>query len=315
MRLSAPGKLILFGEYAVLEGAPAVVMAVNRRAHIAFRKKGYEPANSLVSRTYARLRAHYGLSPEPCLLSVDSRSFYRGTRKLGLGSSAAATLLTVAATAIEAGRDLRSEADKRELWELAQAAQNAFFGRFGSGLDLAASLFGGTTLFEASPQTTRFAPFVWPSELRRSFFWLGQPASTADFLKGLARFRGEQTLRYEKRLAELCDIARHMAYDSLTCEQWLAAIGAYGSALFALGEDAGLPIVTPCMNELAQYAQALGGAAKPSGAGGGDFLLAVFAEAKQEEAFAKKAAALGLLRMNFACDPCGLSNDEESPVS
>lgn len=31
---SAPGKLILLGEYAVLEGAPALVMAVNRRAAV-----------------------------------------------------------------------------------------------------------------------------------------------------------------------------------------------------------------------------------------------------------------------------------------
>ena len=32
MRASAPGKLLLAGEYAVLSGGPAVVMAVNRRA-------------------------------------------------------------------------------------------------------------------------------------------------------------------------------------------------------------------------------------------------------------------------------------------
>jgi phosphomevalonate kinase len=29
---SAPGKLVLAGEYAVLDGAPAIVMAVDRRA-------------------------------------------------------------------------------------------------------------------------------------------------------------------------------------------------------------------------------------------------------------------------------------------
>ena len=32
IEVSAPGKLILFGEYAVLFGAPAAVAAVDRRA-------------------------------------------------------------------------------------------------------------------------------------------------------------------------------------------------------------------------------------------------------------------------------------------
>ena len=34
IEVSAPGKLVLIGEYGVLFGAPAVVMAVNRRARV-----------------------------------------------------------------------------------------------------------------------------------------------------------------------------------------------------------------------------------------------------------------------------------------
>ncbi len=33
-QVSAPGKMVLLGEYAVLFGAPAVVAAVNRRARV-----------------------------------------------------------------------------------------------------------------------------------------------------------------------------------------------------------------------------------------------------------------------------------------
>ena len=34
IRASAPGKMILLGEYAVLHGAPALVYTVERRAHV-----------------------------------------------------------------------------------------------------------------------------------------------------------------------------------------------------------------------------------------------------------------------------------------
>ena len=32
--VTAPGKMIILGEYAVLEGAEALVYAVNRKAHV-----------------------------------------------------------------------------------------------------------------------------------------------------------------------------------------------------------------------------------------------------------------------------------------
>ena len=34
VKVSAPGKMVLLGEYAVLVGAPAAVTAVNRRARV-----------------------------------------------------------------------------------------------------------------------------------------------------------------------------------------------------------------------------------------------------------------------------------------
>ena len=45
--VTAPGKLFLIGEYAVLEGGPAVLAAVNRRA-VAQYLPGLEPMSAVV---------------------------------------------------------------------------------------------------------------------------------------------------------------------------------------------------------------------------------------------------------------------------
>ena len=67
-----------------------------------------------------------------------------------------------------------------------------------------------------------------------------------------------------------------------------AAADACHQALAALGAAAELPIVTPEVARAAELARSLGGAAKPSGAGGGDLGVAFFAEARAARAFAAR---------------------------
>jgi phosphomevalonate kinase len=103
MIATAPGKLILTGEYAVLDGAPALVIAIDRRA-IARRMpaKQSTPYSSpfllAVARELAtRLGDDHPAARVALEIAVDSSAFYDGAQKLGLGSSAA---VTVAATAL-----------------------------------------------------------------------------------------------------------------------------------------------------------------------------------------------------------------------
>jgi phosphomevalonate kinase len=107
---TAPGKLILTGEYAVLDGAPALVIAVNRRVVAARRvgPRGSSPFLAAVADELAA-RGRRDAAAVAMTIAVDSRSFYDAPRpglapvKLGLGSSAA---ITVAATALALGEPL-----------------------------------------------------------------------------------------------------------------------------------------------------------------------------------------------------------------
>ncbi|MBW2460662.1 MAG: hypothetical protein JRH11_03375 [Deltaproteobacteria bacterium] len=57
----------------------------------------------------------------------------------------------------------------------------------------------------------------------------------------------------------------------------IAAAEAHGEAMAELGDRAGAPIVEERLRKVMLAAKAAGGAAKPSGAGGGDVAIAFFA--------------------------------------
>ncbi len=122
MIATAPGKLILTGEYAVLDGAPALVVAVNRRV-VAARRVGPRGSSPFLAAVADELAARGRRDAANIAMSiaVDSRAFYDAPRpglapvKLGLGSSAA---VTVAATALALGEPL----DRNLVFDIAAAA-------------------------------------------------------------------------------------------------------------------------------------------------------------------------------------------------
>src|SRR5262245_13182412 len=125
MKASAPGKLVLSGAYSVLEGAPAIVTAVDRYVHCDSRV----PAALVTPEVRAAL--HAGAAP-----SFDASELRAGDRKLGLGSSAA---ILVASLAAADEREFASERALREsIWEPALTAHRSAQGG-GSGIDVAAS--------------------------------------------------------------------------------------------------------------------------------------------------------------------------------
>jgi len=72
-----------------------------------------------------------------------------------------------------------------------------------------------------------------------------------------------------------------------------------------LGQDAGVPIVLPSFAAADARARALGGAAKPSGAGGGDIGVAAFRDAAASRTFAAELPNLGLIALPLGLDLAG----------
>lgn len=224
---SAPGKLILIGEYGVLFGAPAVVMAVDRRAVVRLDDSedglcslnpvgpGSDPARftfqadgSLRWRGDADAAGHLlfervlgalsdsGLvrpqAIEPFTATLDTRAFYRGGGenpiKLGLGSSAALTVALASALIGWQGEGGRPEPGIEWLGRLLHV-HRAFQGGRGSGIDLAASLMGGVVEYrlDRDGSVAVAEPVQLPGGLSMVVVWTGRSADTGELLGRLSR--------------------------------------------------------------------------------------------------------------------------------
>jgi mevalonate kinase len=280
--VAAPGKVFLVGEYAVLEEGTAVLAAVNRYAHARF-VPGAAPASPLVAEATRRAIGALGelaaALPNGAPL-VDTTEFAQAGQKLGVGSSAAAVVAAVGALFEHAGARLATQLDLAHA--VADAAHRAAQGGVGSGADVAAAIHGGFLQF-LRPRDGKAAvvPLGPPTALHIKVFWTGQASPTVDMLSAVRAFAERSRPLYEWQIEHLRGIADRFAraFAANHARAVIDEAEAYGRALTDLGAASGVTIATPPFAQMADLARALGGAAKPSGAGGGDIGVAFFADA------------------------------------
>jgi phosphomevalonate kinase len=297
----APGKIVLWGEYAVLTGAPAAVMAVDRWARVelqptkanwrfgsrgflspALHKSTAEYCAAPTVRLAETILQHWGYTefPEPFQLNSDSRAFHHANgTKLGLGSSAA----ICCATYIALAKLLNKSTSVTEVMQI----HHAFQGGKGSGLDVAASWHGGVIRFSKTGTTA----WSWPEHWHWQALWTGQAASTPS---SLGSFSTWQETHDTKPLVDLTQ----------TCEELfrnpsLALLQHYADQLAMFDKAAQLNIFTPAHTHLATIAHDHGLIYKPCGAGGGDIGLACGEDPDALKAFASRAADNQFVPLNL----------------
>jgi len=307
--VSAPGKLFLAGEYAVLDGGTAVVAAISRRAEGRF-EQGREPESPLVAEAMRLARDWLPLAgrepPPPGTVEIDTTALFQDGRKLGLGSSAAVAVVAVGATLEAVGRPVGGK--RGAIRRMATRAHRTFQGGVGSGADVAASTYGGLLAVKRDEwelAVDRLPPL--PGEL--VVFSTALPSSTVDAVRTVAALREREPERYSRLVGAIDGAADEFrrAVEGSDRALLVGAARAAHAALDALGQAAGVAIVTPELAAAAALAGELGGAAKPSGAGGGDVGVAFFAAPAQADAFRARAPGLGLGILDVSIDPLGVS--------
>ncbi|WP_280216975.1 phosphomevalonate kinase [Nocardia neocaledoniensis] len=236
-----------------------------------------------------RLRTERGITARPYVLAVSTDLGDADGRKYGLGSSAAVTVATVAALARFHVLGL-SAMDRYRLAMLATITVNPR----ASGGDVAAGTWGGWLAY-GSPDRGVVAEIVardgvdaalrapWPGlsvrplptppGLALRVGWTGSPASTPALVGAATRARGDRTV-FNARSND-CVQRLTTAVDAGDVAAIRAEIDCARELLLGLDDAAQLGIMTPRLHALCAAAAAVGAAAKPSGAGGGDCGIAV----------------------------------------
>ena len=257
MKVFAPGKLVLTGAYAVLEGAPAISLAVSRGAFV-------DPARTALTATPEVAAA---LGEGVAAPHADASAMFVGTRKLGLGASAAILVASLGAT--EDG-DLATDAVRERILARARAAH-------------AKAQSGGSGVACGTRART--------TELRAQIDALA-PTSSA---------------LHRQCMNDLVAIANDAAsaVDSGSAEDLVDTLRRTARALDRLGIAAGVPIVPPGFEELEGIAAADRASFTVSGAGGGD--VAIHLGPREPSArFLERAHAHGLFALPLTLDATGV---------
>jgi phosphomevalonate kinase len=301
MHASAPGKIMLAGEYAVLHGVEAVMMAVDRRVVARVADDASEPT-AFVRAACAAVAAHTGRPP--CSLSVDSSALYHDDgRKLGLGSSAAVTVASVACALRASGVDAPGRALVHRLSHAAHAEAQAALGAAGSGADIAASTYGGLTAF-SRPNNVR--PLSLPAGLELVAVWTGQPADTATLVAAVEAFAAANADAHRTAMDDI-ELAATALAGAKSVAEAITAVADGAIAAAGLGAAAGVDIETDVHRRIAGSAVRFGGAAKPTGAGGGDIAVAAFGTESASERFRADIAEQGMVVLDLSVSSEGVS--------
>lgn len=316
---SAPGKLMVSGEYAVLDGAVAVVAAVSARVYVRWSTAGGgSPAGSggspqslsdypeaVKTRALAE-EAEGAVQAELVVDATQMRS--EGHVKYGLGSSAAAAAATAGALLASQGHDLADPRVQRRAFELALAGHKAVAPQ-GSGADVAAASLGGFVRFRLeNGQVAEAERIDWPSGVHTRVVWTGKAARTSEFVAKVRAFEQSNPEAFGVIRDSLHAQARRFA-DAISAglgAEIVIAAGAYGDAMKKLGEGADASIVTPELQQIADLARDHRGSAKPSGAGGGDVAIAFFTSDHDAKAFDAACRSANLILLDLGLGAPGV---------
>ena len=275
IKVSAPGKLMLFGEHAVVYHRSCLVTAVSSRIYVEVKKtpgrfKIEAPQVKdvrFVEETVAVFKEKYKTGNG---LSIKTQSDF--SCHYGFGSSSAVTVATIFALSNLYQLNL----SKTDIFNLGYKVTLDVQG-VGSGFDIAAATYGGTLYFITAGKTIQPLEI---EELPLVIGYSGVKADTPKIVKSLkSKVKNDET-KYSKIFDQIKEIVEE-AKKELEQKNW-KKIGELMNDNQQLLQKLG--VSTKRLDKMCQAAVAAGAyGAKLSGAGGGDCMIAIVERGKREQ--------------------------------
>lgn len=312
LKTSAPGKLILLGEYAVLEKAPCLVSAVEKKCAVEINAQPNDRFRIVSSRakvptadfkldedgklrfitelsdddinrlrfvlfTIKHVAGILGPNLSGASIHINTDPFFHksSAQKLGLGASAAITVSLLDALMRYGGKSLENEELYRKAYPIHREAQ----GGLGSGMDIVASATGGVIeyqLHEKSQNRGMIKPAQWPKGLRMLSIWAGQSASTQNMVQQVKVFRGDYPNKYDAIMEPMKQLSVDgcRAFQNEDVEGFMEIVSDFAMQEKKLGDASNADIISEAHQKIGSIVTKAGGTYKPSGAGGGDIGVA-----------------------------------------
>ena len=308
---------MLTGDYAVLFGAPAIILSVDRYAVCTY--QAIDRAGWLLESLPSNEKQHFmdldelkrasDLAVQSLFASfanlvpvahnahfcVDTSSFYHQNNKLGIGSSAASLVAT--AKVIERLSERSFTFD--DLYRMHGELQ----GSNGSGLDIAASIYGGVIVY----QNKHTEPIELHTDIHLSYVYSGYGTRTGQMLDrfNLWREKGDRGL-----IHNWLEAASSVVACISDPDEFIRSISHQTDLLERMDNDGKIGIFSSEHQTARSLAQNEGLVYKPSGAGGGDMGIAIGTDPDALRRFERNVANTSLIleHMSISESGVGLSN-------
>jgi phosphomevalonate kinase len=178
------------------------------------------------------------------------------------------------------GMDLVDSININRMFRLALAAHRKAQGNLGSGIDIAASAFGGVLQYTVgiNEQCEQLMPktiALW-NELPFLIIFTGSSESTRRMVSGVGELKNKTPEIYSTIMRKLEKTSKEgcLSYEQQDKEAFLKSIKDYYDFMDELGLKSGMPIISDVHQKIAKIVQQNKGVYKPSGAGSGDIGVA-----------------------------------------